>query len=67
MVRKEGLEQGREEGIKEGIKDGTLLKEQEIVLKLNEKNYTIEEIMDITSLTEEEIIKIFNKQENHYQ
>ena len=50
-----GLERGLEEGMKEGMKEGMRNKELEIAKKLLEKNITIKEIMELTSLKEEEI------------
>ena len=41
----------REIGFDEGLEQGR----KEIVLKLKEKGYALEEIMDITGLSEEEI------------
>ena len=45
-----GYSKGKEDGIKEGI--------NEIAKKMKEKNKTIEEIIEITGLTQEEIEKL---------
>ena len=45
---------GIQKGIEQGIEQGKI----ETVKKMLEKNYSITEIIDITSLTEEEIMKI---------
>ena len=51
----EARREGRKEGIKEGIQDGRKKRNIEIAKKLFEKKYPLEEIMEITELTEEEI------------
>ena len=60
MLQREDLKPinvGMKKGIKEGRKE-TILK---ICKKLLEKNYSIEEIKEITNLSEEEIKKIAKK------
>lgn len=56
--RKEGIEQGRKEGIEQGIKEGEKSKAIEIAKKMKDKDILLEEIIDITGLTKEEIEKI---------
>ena len=57
---KEGRAEGRAEGLIEGKEQGLKEKESEIVFKLKEKNYSIEEIGNITSLCEKEIKEIID-------
>lgn len=52
--RAEGLRDGRKEGIVEGIKEGKV----EIAKILLEKNMSVDEIVEITGLSKEEIEKI---------
>jgi len=54
----EGFEQGIEQGIERGIERGIEKKNEEMVNKMLNKKYSLQEISDITGLTEEEIIKI---------
>lgn len=60
--RKEGKKEGRKEGIiegkKQGIEQGTKKNKIEIAKKMLNKNMPIELIMEITELSEEEIIKL---------
>ena len=62
MARKEGLKEGREEGIKEGIEqgreEGIGQSKKEIVLKLYNDKFSIEDIMKYTDLSEKEIKNI---------
>ena len=53
-IRQGGREEGREEGRKEGRKE----KQLEIAKKLLKKGMTIEEIVEITELSKEEIEKL---------
>ncbi len=53
-----GFSDGREEGRKEGIEVGRKQRELEIAKKLLKKNTSIEEIIEITGLTKEEINQI---------
>ena len=50
----EGLEQGREKGIQQGIQQGV----KEIAKRMLERGKDIEEIIEITQLTKEEIMEI---------
>ncbi len=52
--RRKGISEGRKEGIKEGIKEEKL----QTAKKLLKKNMTIEQIIEITELTKEEIEKL---------
>ena len=52
--KSEGIKEGKREGIKEGIKQEKI----EIAKKLLSLNISIEQIMKITELNEEEIIKL---------
>ena len=54
------LEDGKREGLKEGQILGEKKKQQEIVKRMLAKNFSIEEIQDITSLSKEEIENIKN-------
>ena len=60
--REEGKEEGREEGRRagktEGISIGEKKKEIEIAKKMKARNIPIEEIMELTELSKEEIEKI---------
>jgi predicted transposase/invertase (TIGR01784 family) len=53
--REEGKEIGREEGREEGRQEGEKLKALEVATKMKQKGATLEEIMDLTGLTKEEI------------
>ena len=52
--KEEGIKEGKKEGIKEGINKGRL----QIARKMIEKNIAIDEIMEITGMTREEIEKL---------
>ena len=52
------LVEAKEAGIKQGIEQGSLKKSIEIAKKMLEKNIPIETIMEITSLSNEEIEKL---------
>ena len=62
--REEGLEkglaEGRAEGRKEGIVEGEKKAKLETAKKMLEKNIPLKTIVEITELTEEEIIKMSN-------
>lgn len=63
--RKEGREEGRKEGHKEGRKDGIKSAERKFVRKLlAKKQFTYEEISDMTDVPIDEIIKIENTDMN---
>ena len=51
----EGMKEGREEGIKEGIEKGTKEASIQIAKAMKEKGYDIKDIIELTSLTKEEI------------
>ena len=53
--KKEGIEQGLEQGRKEGKEQGKIEEKKEIAKKLLAKKVPIEQIVEITELTEEEI------------
>ena len=53
-----GIEKGIEKGLQEGMKKGSINKSMEIAKKMLEKNMSIEEIMEITSLSQQEIEKL---------
>ena len=55
---KEGREQGIKEGREKGLEKGREEKQKEIAKKMKEKNIDIQEIIDITGLTKEEIEKL---------
>jgi len=57
----QGIKQGIEQGIQQGIEQGKKQEKIEIVKKLLELNTTIEDIIKVTNLTREEILKIKNK------
>ena len=56
-----GVNDGIEKGIKKGVEKGKNAKTVEIAKKLLDKNMSIEEIIDITGITKEEIEDIKNK------
>lgn len=60
--RDEGLKEGKEEGLregkKEGLKEGKKKREMEIARNMKGKNYPIEDIIDMTGLSAEEIAKL---------
>lgn len=60
--RDEGLREGKEEGLregkKEGLKEGKKKREMEIARNMKGKNYPIEDIIDMTGLSAEEIAKL---------
>lgn len=62
---KNSLDTAKEEGIEEGIKEG--IKEGKIVVarKALKKGYSIEEIIELTELTKEQIEKIKNDDSSH--
>ena len=49
-------QEGKEEGVKEGVKKGTIKAKSQIVKKMKKLNYKVEDIINITGLTEEEIL-----------
>ena len=53
---KEGLEEGKKEGLEEGKKEGLKEGKIEIAIKLLNKGMPIKEIIDITGLTENQIL-----------
>ena len=55
---REGMEKGMKQGMKQGREEGKKQEKIEIAKKLKEKNMDIEEIVEITGLTLEEINKI---------
>lgn len=55
---KEGREKGLQEGIKEGIQKGIQKEKRNTIKKLLEKNFSIEEIEEITGINKKEIKKI---------
>lgn len=61
-AKKEGHEEGREEGLQEGKKKGRIEgnkeAKKEVAKKMFSKNISIEEIMEFTNLTKEEIEKL---------
>lgn len=57
-LREEAREEGLEEGIEEGLKEGQKKEKKEIAKKLLKLEFPIEQIMEITELTEEEINKL---------
>lgn len=54
-VKKVAREEGREEGRKEGRKEGQMAERLEIAKKMKSKNIPIEEIIELTCLTKEQI------------
>ena len=56
--RAEGRAEGRIEGKEEGLKEGKMEGKMEIAKKMKQKNIPIEQIVEITELTKEEIEKL---------
>ena len=56
--KQEGIKQGIEQGINQGTRQGIEENQKNIVKKMKEKNYSIEDIKEITGLSIEEIKKI---------
>ena len=56
-AREEGLKEGIEEGIKQGIGQGI----EQVTKKMIKLNMPVEDIINVTGLKEEEILKIKNK------
>ena len=57
-LREEGLEEGRKEGRKEGREQGQKESQIKIAKKMLDKGKSIEEIIEFTELTREEIEKL---------
>lgn len=55
---KQGIEQGMEQGIKEGREEGRKSEKIELAKKMKNKGFSIQEIIDITELSKEEVEKI---------
>ncbi len=55
---KEGLKEGIKQGKQEGLKEGSQIRNKEIAKKMKSKKMPIEDIIEITGLTKEEIEKI---------
>ena len=58
LVRREALAEGHAKGKAEGLAEGKAEGKTEIAIKLLKKDYPIEEIVEITGLSEEEIKKL---------
>ncbi len=58
---KNGLRHAREEGIEEGIKQGIGQGIEQVTKKMIKLNMPVEDIINVTGLKEEEILKIKNK------
>ena len=56
--KEEGLKQGKEEGLKQGKEEGLRQKQYEIAKKMKYMNKPIEEIIEVTELSKEEIEKM---------
>ena len=54
----QGIELGKKEGIEQGIEQGKAEEKIEIAKKLLAKNSSIEEIMELTELSENEIMQL---------
>lgn len=54
----EGLRQGKEEGLKQGKEEGKKQKQNEIAKRMLSKGINIEEIIELTKLSKEEIEKL---------
>lgn len=56
--KQEGIKQGTRQGIEQGTRQGIKENQKKIVKNMKKKNYTIEDIKEITGLSIEEIEKI---------
>ena len=56
--KKEGIEEGIEKGIEKGIELGKLQGIKKVVKSMLDKNMDIKDIVDITGLSEEEILSL---------
>ena len=56
--KEEGLKQGKEEGLKQGKEEGMKQKQYDIAKKMKYMNKPIQEIIELTELSKEEIEKI---------
>ena len=57
-AKKDGIEEGKKEGKKEGRTEGRKSKQIEIAKKLINLKMSVEQIIEITELTEEEVKSI---------
>ena len=55
---KQGMKQGIEQGMEQGIKEGRKSEKIELAKKMKNKGFSIQEIIDITELSKEEVEKI---------
>lgn len=53
--RKDGKKEGKKQGLEEGIQEGKKQELERIAKNMKNKNYSVEEIMQITQLTKKEI------------
>ena len=58
LVRREALAEGKAEGKNEGLAEGKAEGKAEIAINLLKKSYPVDEIVEITGLTKEEIEKL---------
>ncbi len=58
ITRERLLQEGLQKGLQEGLQKGRQEGRQEVALKLIEKNMTIQEVCEITGLSEEEVHQI---------
>ena len=56
--KQEGIKQGTRQGIEQGTRQGIKENQKKIVKNMKKKNYSIEDIKEITGLSIEEIEKI---------
>jgi len=55
QIEARGVKQGMRQGMHEGLQQGMQQKAREDAQKMKEKGYSLEDIADITGLTEDEI------------
>jgi len=58
LVRREALAEGKAKGKNEGLAEGKAEGKAEIAINLLKKSYPVDEIVEITGLTKEEIEKL---------
>lgn len=59
-AREDGIEQGIEQGIELGLEQGIELEKREIVLRMYGKNFSMEDIVQVTGVPLEKINEIIN-------
>ena len=61
QIENRGINKGIKQGLKQGVEQGSAEKQEEIVLKMLENNFTEEQIKTCTGVTSKELEKIKEK------